>query len=227
MGSEEEQCVWQCWKVRWEAKRSQRKNILEDLARKKTTSLEVNEISGGQKREETGESWNLFLLKQILSPPTAPTGHQVNTPDRTTDRSWQQGWCCLAMVRPSHIRAASACPVPEPQIQIILWGGTHQRLSNAAAPGQCWAPLSSRIYWSYMTLLWGKHFCNSRDAFMADLILPLKREISATADQKWFSLPNILLLLADEIFSLLKLHTQLLSCNICWTPENIWTFLKA
>lgn len=116
---------------------------------KKATSLEVNEISGGQKGEDTGESWNLFLLQYKSSRPTAPTGHQDNTPDRTTDRSW----CCLAMVRPSHIRAASACPVPEPQIQIILWGGTHQRLSNAAASGQCWAPLSSRIYWSYMTLL--------------------------------------------------------------------------
>lgn len=73
-------------------------------------------------------------------------GHQVNTPDRATEQSWQQSWCCLAMVTPSHLLSSTselavpACFVPEPQIHVILWGGTRQRLGSAAAPGQCRAP---------------------------------------------------------------------------------------
>lgn len=182
-------------------------------------------VSDGQKGQETGESWNLFLLRhkpslllQLLH--VLPAGHQVNTPDRTTDRSCQECWCCLARVKPSQL-LPSTSELALPALCLnLLWGGAHQGsavLQLLLSAGL----LTKQNILVYMTLLWGKNFCNSRDAFMADLILPLRRETSATAEKNWFSLPNILLLLAGEIFSLLKLPTQLLSCSIFWTPENI------
>lgn len=198
METMEEQCEWQCWS-QMRAEEEIKNGQLEVLARKKVTSVKVKAVSDVQKGQETAESWQMFWLRCKPSPTLqfwcvmALQDNSLTLPDRTTDHC-QKHWWCLDTVRPSHLLST---PPTEPALTALLLSYTY-----ISSSGQ-WFLISAGFFIKqntlilHTTLLWGKDFCNSRDAFMSDLILPQQREISATADRKWFSLPNILLLLAN------------------------------